>query len=182
MKDCAHIPELGGQQAPARKPRPTIEELREYLNYDPETGVLRWKKRPGLRAPVRQGQTAGRCTSNVYRRLQFRGHTILAHRVAFALHHGRWPTPCCDHIDGNPLNNRATNLRECSVSNNAHNRKMHRSSATGVKGVSRLTGGYLAEVMLGGVRHRKWFRRLEDAAAYVKQLREQFHGEFARHE
>ena len=28
----------------------------------------------------------------------------------------------------------------------------------------------------------KWFRRLEDAAAYVKQLREQLHGEFARHE
>ena len=183
MKDCAHVPELGGRQLPAAaKARPTIEELREYLDYDPESGVLTWKKRPGLRACVRQGQPTGCCTSDVYRRLQFRGHTLLAHRVVFALHHGRWPTPCCDHIDGNPLNNRATNLRECSVSSNAHNRKMRRGTATGVKGVSRLPGGYLAEVMFGGVRHRKWFRQLKDAAAYVKQLREQLHGDFARHE
>jgi hypothetical protein len=38
MKDCAHVPELGGRQLPAAaKARPTIEELREYLDYDPES-------------------------------------------------------------------------------------------------------------------------------------------------
>jgi hypothetical protein len=42
--------------------------------------------------------------------------------------------------------------------------------------------GYLARARIKGVAHNKYFRRLEDAAAYVKRLREQLHGEFARHE
>ena len=182
MKDCAHVPELGGQQAQARKPQPNVEELREYLDYDPATGALTWKKRPWLRARVHQNKLTGASLNGEgYKLVQFGGRTLSAHRVAFAIHHGRWPTPCCDHIDGDKTNNRADNLRECSASANAHNRKMHRDNATGVKGVSRLSGGYLAEVMINRAKHRKWFRRLEDAAAYVKQLREQLHGEFARH-
>jgi hypothetical protein len=183
MKDCAHVPELGGQQLPAAaKARPTIEELREYLDYDPETGVLRWKNWIGRRARLGQ-PTAGGLTSAGYKVVSFAGRRFYAHRVAFALHHGRWPTPCCDHIDGDKTNNRADNLRECSVSANAHNGKMHRDNATGVKGVHRVDhGSYRAGVMINGILHRKRFRRLKDAAAYIKQLREQLHGEFARHE
>jgi hypothetical protein len=184
VKDCAHVPELGGQQLPvAAKARPTIEELREYLDYDPESGLLAWKKRPWLRARVHQNKlTSAGLNGAGYKLVQFAGRKLLAHRVAFALHHGRWPMPCCDHIDGDKTNNRADNLRECSVSANAHNAKMHHNNASGVKGVSRLGGGYLAEVMINGAKHRKYFRRLEDAAAYARQLREQLHGEFARHE
>ena len=182
MKDCAHVPELGGRQLPAAaKARPTIEELREYLDYDPESGVLTWKKRPGFR--VQQGApTCSGLNSNGYKQLQFRGTKFEAHRVAFALHHDRWPHPCCDHIDGNSLNNRADNLRECSVSQNGQNRATPRNSTTSVKGVRRHGSGYQAQVRLSGAIYTKWFRRLEDAAAYVKQLREQLHGDFARHE
>ena len=182
MKDCAHVPELGGRQLPAAaKARPTIEELREYLDYDPETGVLMWKKRPSRR--VKQGQVAGGSLNGEgYNQLGFSGMKFLAHRVAFALHRGRWPSPCCDHIDGDKTNNRADNLRECSASENQRNRGLSRNSTTGVKGVRRLSGGYLAKVVINRCGHNKWFRQLEDAAAYVKRLREQLHGEFARHE
>ena len=176
---------LNGQRtARVAKPRPTIEELREYLDYDPETGVLTWKKSPGPRSRAKQGQLVNAFLSGCgYKEIRFRGCRLYAHRVVFALHHGRWPTPRCDHIDGNKTNNRADNLRECSASENGHNGKMHRDSTTGVKGVSPYgRGGYGAEVMSNGVRHRKWFRRLEDAAAYVRQLREQLHGDCARHE
>ena len=173
---------LNGQRTTRKaKARPTIEELREYLDYDPETGALTWKKRPGFRvqqgAPICSG-----LNSKGYKQLQFRGTKFEAHRVAFALHHGRWPSPCCDHIDGNPLNNRADNLRECSVSQNAQNRATQRNSATGVKGVRQHGSGYQAQVRLNGAIYSKWFCRLEDAAAYVMQLREQLHGDFARHE
>jgi hypothetical protein len=47
--------------------------------------------------------------------------------------------------------------------------------------VRRYGSSYQAHVELRGVKHTKRFRRLEDAAAYAKQLREQLHGEFARH-
>ena len=180
MKDCAHVPELGGQQLPATKSRPTIEELREYLDYDPETGVLRWKKPP--RQGIRHGQAiGGSLNGEGYGQLGFRGTKFLAHRVSFALHHGRWPLPCCDHIDGDKSNNRADNLRECSLSENQHNAKISRANTTGAKGVRRSGSGYLAGARINGVEHCKYFSRLIDAADYVKQLREQLHGEFARH-
>jgi hypothetical protein len=177
---------LAGQRtARVAKPRPTIEELREYLDYDPDSGALTWKKRAGPR--IGAGNVAGgigrhAMLGKAYVKLQFKGRTMWAHRVAFALHHGRWPHPCCDHIDGNSLNNRADNLRECSVSQNGQNSATHRNNMTGVKGVRQHGSGYQAQVRLNGALYTKWFRRLEDAAAYAKQLREQLHGDFARHE
>ena len=184
MKDCAHVPELGSQQAPARKPRPTIEELREYLNYDAETGALRWKKSIGKR--IKAGQLAGGLKQpspgRKYLGMRFKGCELWVHRVAFALHHDRWPTPYCDHVDGNSLNNRADNLRECSASANAHNTKMRRDNSVGIKGVRRMGNGYQARVRSNGKRIERYFCRLEDAAAFAKQLRGQLHGEFARHE
>jgi hypothetical protein len=181
MKDCAHVPELGGQQLPAAaKTRPTIEELREYLDYDPETGALRWKKPLGQRARV--GQIGGSTNGRGYTQLQFNKTKLVAHRVAFALYYGRWPTPCCDHINCVKTDNRIVNLRECSVFANAQNAGVRRDNKTGVKGVRRSRSGYKASVSINGARHEKYFRRLEDAAAYAKQLREQLHGEFVRHE
>lgn len=181
MKNYDHIAEMGGAELPkVVKPRPTIEELREYLDYEPETGVLRWKKRPGRRVFV--GDIAGHTMGDGYLMVTLRAVGLMQHRVAFALHNGRWPTPLCDHIDGDKTNNRADNLRECSASENQQNRGVPRNSSTGVKGVRRLAGGYLATVVISHRAHTKWFRRLEDAAAHVKQLREQLHGDFARHE
>jgi hypothetical protein len=174
---------LNGQRTTRKaKERPTIEELREYLDYEPETGVLRWRKSCGR---VKAGSVAGSvwrvsdCTA--YLKLKFKGRGLLAHRVAFAVHYGQWPDPYCDHIDGNGLNNRADNLRQCSPSGNAQNKRFLRTNATGVKGVYVVGAGYQAQVKLNRRSHTKYFRRLEDAAAWVKQTREQLHGEFARH-
>lgn len=168
------------QELPAKaKARPTIEELREYLDYEPETGVLRWKKASGH---VGAGAIAGGLCGNGYRYIRFKRTRLLNHRVAFALHHGRWPHPYCDHADGNPLNNCADNLRECSASENRRNSRISQRNRSGIKGVDKFSASrWRVRVQLGERVHAKYFRRLEDAAAYVKQLREQLHGEFARH-
>jgi hypothetical protein len=180
MKQCDHTFDAAGQQLPTRaKAQPTIEELREYLDYEPETGVLRWKKARGTRAKA--GAIAGRVTPRGYLRLKFKQTRVDAHRVAFALHNGHWPTPCCDHINGNPSDNRAANLRECTRSSNQHNRKINRNNTSGVKGVYRMRNSWLAQVSVRRKVHTKCFRHLEDAAAWAKHMREQLHGEFARH-
>jgi hypothetical protein len=165
---------LNGQ----RKARPTIEELREYLDYEPETGVLRWRKPVGR---VKAGAIVTRTDRDGYLMLRVRGISLRAHRVAFAMHHGNWPTPCCDHINGDPADNRAANLRESTRSSNQHNRRVSRNNTSGFKGVTRDRNLWKVQVGLQGTTHSKCFRRLEDAAAYAKQLREQLHGEFARH-
>jgi len=182
MKQCDHTFDAAGQQLPTRaKARPTIEELREYLDYEPETGVLRWRKALGSRAKV--GAIITAVNSRGYVTMKFKNSTLQAHRVAFALHKGHWPNPCCDHIDGNRTNNRAKNLRECSFAANQHNARVPRTNTSGVKGVHRCgkTNRWRASVKLNGRAHVKCFRGLEDAAAWVKQIREQLHGEFARH-
>ena len=176
-----NVPLAGQRTARRAMARPTIEELREYLDYDPETGVLTWKKSPGPRAKKGAPSCSG-LGGDGYKQLQFRWTKFKAHRVAFALYHGRWPTPYCDHIDCDKTNNRANNLRECSPSENQHNQRIRRDNTTGIKGVIRHGTGYEARVRISGTQYAKYFRRLEDAAAYVKQLREQLHGDFARHE
>ena len=182
MKDCAHVPELGGQQLPvAAKVLPQIWELEEYLNYDAQTGELTWKKSPARR--VKAGDAAGTTISSGYKTLRFKGQMRKAHRIAFAMAYGRWPTPACDHINGNTLDNRACNLREATHSQNMHNKGVYRNSSSGIKGVHphKKSGGWQGVVKLNGKARTKLFRAKEDATQWVRNLRQQLHGEFARH-
>jgi hypothetical protein len=91
----------------------SIERLRELLSYDPNTGALRWKARRHRRKVKRE--------SAQYVRIQIEGRLYQAHRVAFAIHYGRWPLPEVDHADRDQSNNRIRNLREATRSQNAAN-------------------------------------------------------------
>ena len=53
-------------------------------------------------------------------KMKIRGKDVLAHRVAFLLAHGRWPTPCALHkCDGGPIGCvRADHLREGTYKEN----------------------------------------------------------------
>jgi hypothetical protein len=178
MRDCAHVPELGGK-TPTKSP-PSIEDLKEHVDYGPETGTLRWKKpRPSVRA----GDMISGKGKDGYLRVRFRRHLFYAHRVAFALMHGRWPHPCCDHVNGDRSDNRAINLRECDFSSNVYNTRKPHNNTSGVKGVCyhKRSDGWIVNIQCKKVMHSKYFKRFEDAAAHARQLREQLHGKFARH-
>jgi hypothetical protein len=59
-----------------------------------------------------------------------------AHRLAWFLMTGAWPTKPIDHIDGDPTNNKWENLREVTVQENNHNlTKLSRLNTTGFTGV-----------------------------------------------
>ena len=136
----------------AAKALPTPDALRQLLDYDPDTGLMLWRERDAsLFAPGRYGsevtcrawntQFAGAeafITRDVdgYRVAGFGGRLLKGHRVAFAVHHGRWPVGDLDHINGVRDDNRIANLREVTSQQNARNRRSCVGSTSRFKGVA----------------------------------------------
>jgi hypothetical protein len=95
------------------------EEVREYLNYNPDTGDLTWIKSPTNSVP--KGSLAKRGESNRCFRISFKNKRYLAHRVIWFLMTGEQPTEVIDHIDRDSANNRWNNLRLSNKSENYYN-------------------------------------------------------------
>lgn len=94
--------------------------ITDYLNYDPETGFIRWIKKPAPKIII--GDMAGNI-SNGYLQIKFKGKNYFAHRLAWLIHFGKWPEKVIDHIDGNRSNNKIDNLRDVSITINLQNIK-----------------------------------------------------------
>lgn len=102
----------------------SIEYLLKHIMYDPLTGIF-------IRAKT--GKQLSCKDSHGYIQFKIQGKSYLAHRLAFYIANGRWPTAQIDHINRDKVDNRASNLREVTGSQNCRNRPSHNS--TGYKGV-----------------------------------------------
>ena len=94
---------------------------------------------------------------------------------------GEWGRPAIDHRDGNSTNNRWSNLRRATPSQNNANRRRPRHNTSGYKGVYFRWGFWRACIKRNGRRiYLGVFATPEEAhAAYVAAARKLF-GEFAR--
>lgn len=110
----------------SRAPDLSRDELMRILRYDPETGVFTWRG---------TGKKAG-WDCNGYCRIQIRGGQFLAHRLAWFYVHGVWPDRYIDHANGNPGDNRISNIREATPTQNRLNSKRQSNNTSGFKGVS----------------------------------------------
>src|SRR4051812_21947997 len=86
------------------KHRPSVERLRELLEYNPETGILRWKV--NRRGYAKAGDIAGGRSTKGYIRLRVDGNPQYAHAVAWAIYYGEWPTGLLDHENTDGTDNR----------------------------------------------------------------------------
>lgn len=155
---------------------PSIDRLREVLAYDPITGVLVWAARTSRK--VRIGSQAGSTTNKGYRAIRIDGMLIQAHRIAWALHYGRWPEDQIDHRDGDRQNNRIANLRECLGGQNQQNMKRRSDNASGVQGVAlhAQTGKWRAYITVDGKRrHLGLFSTVEEASKAHSAAKRQLH-------
>lgn len=132
---------------------PSVAELREKLDYSPDTGVLIWKK---LRNSKRIGQEAKTLDVAGYIQVSFgTGCVHKGHRIAWAIYHGEWPKGPIDHINGRRSDNRIANLREVDHQINCQNVRLGSmvNKSTGFLGVHlghSKTNPYRAKIMFDG--------------------------------
>jgi HNH endonuclease len=96
--------------------------LKSVLDYDPETGLFRWKtERSNRPNGGRIGTVAGCPASNGYWRIWLFGEERLGHRLAWLWMTGEWPASDIDHDNLNRADNKWLNLRLANPSLNAGN-------------------------------------------------------------
>lgn len=54
--------------------------------------------------------------------------------------------PCCDHIDGNPINNHISNLRWATIRENNQNSKVRSDNKLRTKGVTLVRGRFRVQI------------------------------------
>ena len=98
------------------------------------------------------------------------------HRVIWLLVHKSWPTDEIDHINGNKIDNRPSNLRDVSRSDNQRNSKIRSNNTSGTMGVGKIRpqkGRPFWRVVifdLKGIKKQKQFRYKKDAVSWRKSM------------
>lgn len=152
--------------------------LKEYFEYEPDTGMLRRVKGGRVPYPWRKLGSNGR-----YLAVTFKGKTYYLHRLVWLWHHGRIPERI-DHVSNDQSDNRIENLRACSSAQNQYNSKLKITSKSGVKGVVWCKGyrkPWRARLGRdGGVIELGRYGTKEEAADAYAAGAKQYAGEFAR--
>lgn len=162
----------------------SVERLRQVLTYNPVNGDLIWKHRGNPQWDARYaGTRAGALRRDLYVTVSVDNVNLAAHRIAWALQHGRWPEHFVDHIDGLPCENSGDDIRAATPSQNSANSRVRRTNILGVKGVhyDAARKRYCAQLMVNGKkRNLGRFKTLAPAKrAYAEGAKEAF-GAFAK--
>lgn len=160
--------------------------LHECLDYDPVTGVFRWKK-AARTGKNRVGEIAGSVRKNGYRCIGIPGHGQLqAHRLAWIYVYG--PTiggAEIDHRDTDPRNNAIDNLRLATSREQKQNKKVQSNNRCGLKGAyyhaAHKGKKWRTQIKVGEkLIFLGYFHTPEDAHAAYSEAAVLHFGEFAR--
>lgn len=175
------------------KPLPSQERLKALFDYNPETGDLTWKRRPysDFKHAGRcdhwnmrfAGKIAGYARDDGRRSVVVGGTIFLTHRIIWVIMFGYLPpNTILDHANGNPLDNRISNIRIATRLDNCRNQKTPSVNTSGAMGVSRTRNGLkwrarinvnCQEVRLGH------FASFDDAVRARLAAERKYFGEFA---
>ena len=152
------------------------------FNYDPVTGNLTWKYRPNERNQTNAryaGKPAGYVNQLGYLWLEWTEdgvrHRHPAAVVIWFIQTGQWPAKEVDHENRTPLDNRWTNLREATRSEQTQNRERRKPHPLPV-GVKRRYNRFEASIAIDKKRIYLGMHPTAEAAgqAYL-DARERYH-------
>jgi hypothetical protein len=169
------------------KPLPPIEYLRELFAVDPTSpSGLRWKV---SRGKAKTGHPAGARSVNRKQenRLDWRvkvdSSNFKVARIIYLMIYGEIPQDLeIDHINGNPLDNRAQNLRLATRTENNRNRRLGVKNKSEVRGVCwHFTAKkWRAQICCNKkIVHLGVFANLDDARRAREEAELRLHGEFS---
>jgi len=156
------------------------ERLKEVLDYDPDTGVFRWKCR--LSRFTEEGAVAGNKNAYGYIRIGLNYKHHYAHKLAWFFVTGEWPSKDIDHINGVRYDNRLSNLRLATRGENVSNSGPRSNNSSGYKGVywNRRENRWAAQIRKDGVgKNLGYFDTPEDAAKAYEAASVSLFGDFA---
>lgn len=98
-----------------------------------------------------------------------------------SLHHLITGWSMVDHINGNGLDNRRSNLRQVTHAQNCRNRRLNSDNTSGYKGVNRFPSSWRAGIVVNQrFHHLGMYATAEEAALAYDEGARRLHGEFAR--
>ena len=170
----------------------TFEYVNEAIRYDPESGFLYWKERPlhhfrsewawEIFNKTYPGTKIGNLSASGYYKFNLKGRTYVCHRIAWLLYYKKWPDDLLDHKNLDKTDNRISNLREATYSQNAINSGPSKLNKLGIKGVSysKAKKKYRAQIQYEKKYvHIGYYDTAEEAGAAYDKKAEELYGEFA---
>lgn len=156
----------------------TQERLKELLSYDPLTGVFLWRvDRYRVKAGDRAGSVA---PTTQYRIIRLDQRNYAEHRLAWFFIRGEWPEVEIDHEDLDKQNNKWSNLRPATSSQNKANRRARGAYPKGVS-FHKASGLYSSRAGKDGKQICfGYFKSPELAHHAYREGISKIHGEFAR--
>lgn len=157
----------------------TQSRLKELLHYDAATGVFTRISSNSNR--YKSGGIAGWLSNHGYITIVVDGKRYQAHRLAFLYMTGCFPMNFVDHINTIKNDNRFSNLREATRSENQRNCGARSHNKSGLKGVYFFEerNKWVAYINLSGKKkHLGVFDSPDHASAAYQAAAKQHHGEF----
>ncbi|PHQ82906.1 MAG: hypothetical protein COB69_00210 [Phycisphaera sp.] len=170
--------------------KPTEESLKKTFLYCPSTGLF---IRIASSRGQKKGAIAGGMSDQGYIKISIKGKLYLAHRLAWLYMTGEWPKEEIDHINNIRNDNKWSNIRAATRSENNRNTGISITNKSGAKGVSwsKSHGKWRARICIDKAEQEKrqlktnnlslgFYKDKQDAINSYQVACIKYHGEFAR--
>lgn len=154
----------------------TAEYVKSLLNYNPKTGIFKW--RVNRRPRGKKGKRAGCRRPDGYILIGIDGSMYLGHRLAWLIMMGSFPLHQIDHKNLNPSDLRWKNLRAATHAQNKQNQRPNKNNKAGIKGVYKRKDCNRWAAMIdinGKTRYLGLFKSAKEAkSAYITAAKQHF--------